>query len=297
MSHRSATVVAGMTWHAPRRGGALAERKPLRNRRLAIAGLALVATLGLAGCGPTEDKAGTGTPPARATGAAAKADAGQADPKAELAAAAAKLGQESMKIDMAMAGALSMTGVVDPQAGTAKMSMKLGAAADGGKMEVRQVGNDTYLKLGGSLAALLRGKSTKPWLHVDAAKLTEGSNINIMPKDDPGSTKALLTAVTKVERVGDHGFRGTIDLTKSPKYNKGSNLAALGAKATNVPFTAKTDGQGRLTELTMDMSAVAAGAGKVKSTYSDFGTPVSVKAPPASEVDELPSELSSLLTK
>ena len=35
--------------------------------------------------------------------------------------------------------------------------------------------------------------------------------------------------------------------------------------------------------------------GKVRTTYSDFGTPVSVEAPPAADVEELPAQLSSLL--
>jgi hypothetical protein len=265
----------------------------MRNRRLAIAGLALVAALGLTGCGPTEDKAkaGTGAP---AAGSAAAADAGQADAKAELAAAAQKLGEESMKIDMDMAGTLSMTGVADPKSGTAKMSMEVGSLADDAKIDVRKVGNDLYLKFGGSLAKLLGSDTTKPWKRVDVAKLAEGSSFNIMPKDDPAGTKAMLAAMTKVERVGDHGFKGTLDLTKTPKYNK-ETLKALGTKATDVPFTATTDDQGRLTELTLDLTAMGAGAGKIKTTYTDFGTPVSVEAPPASQVGELPSELSGLL--
>jgi hypothetical protein len=265
----------------------------MRNRRLAIAGVALVAALGLAGCGPAQDKAKAGTgAPAAATAAAT--GTGQTDAKAELAAAAQKLAEDSMKIDMDMAGTMSMTGVADPKAGTAKMSMDMGSLADNAKIEVRKVGNDIYLKFGGSLAKLVGSASAKPWMRLDVAKLSEGSSFNIMPKDDPAGTKAMLAAMTKVERVGDNGFKGTLDLTKTPKYHKES-LKALSTKATDVPFTATTDGQGRLTELTLDLSAMGAGVGKIKTTYSDFGTPVSVEAPPAAQVGELPSELSGLL--
>ncbi|MEU7902927.1 hypothetical protein [Actinoplanes sp. NPDC049118] len=262
------------------------------NRRLAIAGLTLVTALGLAGCGPNDDKArsGTGAP---AAGRAAEAAADELDPAAALAAAAKRLGEQSMRIDMDMAGAISMTGVADPKAGVAEMSMDMGALGDGTKVELRKVGQDVYMKFGGSIGKSLGGGSGKPWMHVDATKITEGSSFNILPKADPAGTKAMIAAMTKVERVGEHGFKGLLDPTRMPQYNK--SLKALGTKAGEMPFTAKTDDQDRLTELTLDMSALGAGAGKVKTRYSDFGTPVSVEAPPAAQVAELPKELSGLI--
>jgi hypothetical protein len=273
----------------------------MTNRRLAIAGIALAATVTLTGCGPQDKQA---TPAAEAgTGTSTAAAAGQGDAAAELAAAAQKLSEDSMRVDMTMVGAITATGVADPKAGVAQMSMDLGKLGDGTKIELRKVGADVYLKFGGTLGQLLGGTaSTKKWMHVDAAKLPEGSSFNIMPKDDPAGTKAMITAMTAVERVGAHGYRGSLDLSKSPKYNKQDALKALGGK-TVVPFTAKTDDQGRLVELTMDMSSLTAGSGataapgdgKVKTTYSDFGTPVSVEAPPAADVEELPAQLSSLL--
>lgn len=267
----------------------------MSNRRLAIAGLALVAALGLTGCGPDEDKAAT-TGGGKGTGVAAQQAAGKQDPAADLAAAAQKLGEQSMKIDMNMAGAMSMNGVADPKSGNVKMSMEMGALGDGTAIEMRKLGDDLYMKFGGSIGSMLGGgDKTKPWMHIDASKLSEGSSFNVMPKDDPAGTKAMISAMTQVERVGDTGFKGTLDLTKSPRYNKNKSLEALGAKATKVPFTAKKDGEGRLTELTLDMSSLGAGAGKVETKYSDFGTPVSVEAPPASQVQEAPSQLSGIL--
>ena len=264
----------------------------MTNRRLAIAGLALVATLGLTGCGPEGTKAsdaGNGSGVA-ATQAGAKQDAA-----ADLAAAAQKLGEQSMKIDMNMAGAMSMTGVADPKAGTAKMSMEMGALGKGTGIEMRKIGDDLYMKFGGSMGkALGGGSSAKPWMHIDASKLAEGSNFKL-PKDDPAGSKAMIAAMTQVERVGDTGFKGTLDLTKSPRYSKNKGLEALGDKATKIPFTAKKDAEGRLVELTLDMSSLGAGGGKVTTKYFDFGTPVSVEAPSASQVQEAPSQLSGIL--
>ncbi|AGZ45832.1 hypothetical protein [Actinoplanes friuliensis] len=257
----------------------------MRNRRLAIAGLALMTALGLAGCGPADKVQPR---------AGASADVPEAAPKAELAAAAKRLGEQSMRVDMDMAGAISMSGVADPAAGTAKMAMDLGLLGQDTKIEFRKLGDDVYLKFGGQMSSLLGTESSKPWMHVDATELAKGSSLTIMSKDDPGNTKALIEAMTKVEKVGAHDFKGTLDLSKSPQYNKES-LKALGGKMTDVPFTATTDDQDRLTGLTLDMSSLGQGTGKIKTTYTDFGTPVSVEAPPAKQVGELPKEFAGLL--
>ncbi|GGQ39318.1 hypothetical protein [Couchioplanes azureus] len=263
----------------------------MRNRRLVMAVVAVGVALGLTGCGP-EDTAKTPTGAAGATAAAQAAS--QLDPKADLAAAAKKLADQSMKIDMDMSGQMSMSGVADTKARLAKVSMSMGALG-GDKIEMRMIKDDLYLKAG-SLGAMLGGKGGgKTWMHIDAAKLSEGSSFNLSPNgDDPAGTQAMISALTEVERVGDTGFQGTLDLSKSPRFKKGA-MAGLGDKLTKIPFTAKKDGEGRLVEMTLDMSGLGAGAGKMKTTYHDFGTPVSVEAPPASEVQEMPSQLSGIL--
>jgi hypothetical protein len=269
----------------------------MTNRRLAIAGLALVAALGLTGCGPTDDQAKPDT------GAPVAADqAKQADPAAALAAAAQQLSEQSLRFEMEMIGSITASGVADPKAGTAQMSMDMSALGEGNKIELRKVGDDLYMKFSGAAGQLLGAQSKKPWMHVDAAKLPAGSSFSMMSPDDPAGTKAMIAAMTKVERVGAHGFRGSLDLAKSPTYNKKGNLGAL-TGSTLVPFTATTDDQGRLVELTLDMSAMAPSAGpsaapggrKMKTTYGDFGTKVAVEAPPAAEVGELPPGLAGVL--
>jgi len=266
----------------------------MTDRRLAIAGLAMVATLGLTGCGPLGGQA-------QPSGGAPVA-AEQADPAAALAAAARKLGEDSVRFEMEMIGSITASGVADPKAGNAEMSMDMGALGEDNKIELRKVGDDIFMKFGGSAGQLLGSKNGKPWMHVDATKLPEGSSFAIMSPDDPAGTKKMITAMTAVERVGTNGFRGTLDLAKSPTYNKKDSLKSL-AGNTLVPFTASTDDQGRLVELTLDMSALGAssgagavpGGGKVKTTYSDFGTKISVAAPPAGEVQELPAGLAGML--
>jgi hypothetical protein len=252
-------------------------------RRLAATGLALVTTLGLGAC---QTGGGAGAGPA-ASGATAAAH----DPAAakELVAAAEKLAQDTVKVDMTMGGGVTMAGVMDPKGGRARMTMRM--ADGGGNSEIRtvKVGDDMYMRFSSGLADVVGGK----WVHIDVAALKAGSNFAIMPQDDPTGARSLAGAVTEVSRQNG-GYAGVLDVTKAPSLNKDS-LNALGATATTVPFTATVDGDGRLTSMKVDMTGLAPTAGTMTTTYSGFGTPVKVTAPPAAEVTEPPKELAGLL--
>ena len=257
----------------------------MRYRRLAIAGVALVAAIGLSGCGRSQDRAETSAP----GGAPAAEAAKQADPAAELAAAAAKLGEQSMKVRMEMAGGISMSGVADPKAQKADMSMSTGTGTGGTDVKTLRIGNDMWMKFSGSLGTLAGdGK----WMHLNITELSSGSAYGL--SGDPAAAEKMIKATAAVQRTGDHAFKGTLDLTKAQTVGKEA-VKALGDKATAVPFTAKTDEAGRLVEMTVDMGGIAPVAGTMTSTYSDFGTPVTVQAPPASQVEELPSQLKGIL--
>src|SRR5690242_13245863 len=131
MSHASATVSADMRQHG---GG-----NPMMNPRLAIASVALVAALGLTGCGPGDGS--TASTGGNGSGVAAQRAAEKVDPAADLAAAAQKVSDQSMKIDMDMAGAMSMTGVADPKSGNAKMSKEMGALDKDTYIVIRSIGD------------------------------------------------------------------------------------------------------------------------------------------------------------
>jgi hypothetical protein len=250
----------------------------MRIRPLTIAGVALVAAIGLAGCGPTEDKASPPAPVATTTK--------PADASTELAAAATKLSAQSMRVKMTMGGGVSMSGVADSTAQTADMTMNLGAQA--GDMRMVRIGKDVWMKFGGAMAQLTGGKK---WLHMDMQQLDSGT----LGSSDPAQAAKTLQAAANVQRIGDHGFKGTLDLTKSPGLAGKNAAKELGDKGKAVPFTATTDDQGRLVAMTVDMTTLAAEAGTLKSTYSDFGTKVAVKAPPKSDVTEMPKDLAGLV--
>jgi hypothetical protein len=111
-----------------------------------------------------------------------------------------------------------------------------------------------------------------------------------MSGSNPKDASKMIAASTDVQKTGDNAFKGVLDMTKTPNANEKS-LSALGDKAKAVPFTATTDAEGRLTELVIDADAMMAGAGKMTTTYYDFGTDVSVQAPPAKDVMEMPKEM------
>jgi hypothetical protein len=262
----------------------------MRIRRLTIAGVALVAAVGLAGCGASADKADRGANGGANGGAAAPAGApattAQADATAELAGAAAKLAGESMHLGITMAGGVTMTGVADAKAQTADMSMTLGAGlAD--QLRIIRVGPDMWARGDGSIGALVGGSDK--WVHVDISQMS-----HLIGSGEPATAAKMLRSAADVRSTGDHRFTGTVDLSK---VEASSSAPSMGEKAHAVPFTARTDDQGRLIELKIDMSGVGSGAGVVTSTYSDFGTPVSVKAPPKSKIVEAPAGLPNLITR
>ena len=104
----------------------------------------------------------------------------------------------------------------------------------------------------------------------------------------------MINTAATVTKTGDTPFKGVLDLTRAPDLAR-KTIAGLGAKAAAVPFTAQTDLKGRLIQLIVDMGAVSPGAGRMGFAYSDFGTPVTVQAPPAAQVTEMPKELLSLV--
>ncbi|MER7169201.1 hypothetical protein ABT336_24460 [Micromonospora sp. NPDC000207] len=250
----------------------------MKTRRLATTGAALVAAFGLAltGCGTdgTSD-----TPAGNGDGAAAESSAAPADPRAELGAAAMKLNEDSVRVEI-KSSVLSGGGVMDPTAKKLDMTMDLGGQ---GSFRMITIDNDGYLKYTG-----VPGMSDK-WLRLDISKLDASGQMNLMPDGDPGGARQLVNGVVDIEKDGDRSFSGTIDYTKAKPGDKA--VEQMGEKGKAVPFTAKTDDQGRLVELVVDTSVLDQSLGKMTTTYSDFGTEVDVQKPPAAETQDAPPAL------
>ncbi|MGW4501734.1 hypothetical protein ACWENR_24375 [Micromonospora sp. NPDC004336] len=251
----------------------------MNTRRLATTGVAIVAalSLGLTGCGTKTDAdtpAGNG-----GTNAAPATSSAPADARAELSAAALKLNQQSVRMKL-KSSVIDGDGVMDPATKTGDMTMKMGPQ---GTFRVLMLGDDAYLKITG-VAGM-----PKKWMHMDATKLGKSGNLNLMPEGDPGGAKQMIDSVVDVKKTGEGAFAGTLDYTRTKSEDKA--IQALGEKAKSVPFTAKVDDQGRLVEFAIDTSVLHESLGMMTTTYSDFGAPVSVKKPAASETQEAPEEL------
>jgi len=254
----------------------------MKTRRVAIASAALAAIIGLTGCGPKSESSADSAPAAGSSASALAA------PSSEFEAAVARIGDTPVKLKMTMLGGIGVTGAVDAKARKAELTTKMGTT---GSMVVRQVGTDLYVKASGQLASLVGGSSGK-WMHTDTSKVGASSALNLA-NSDPEATAKMLTESTDVQKTGDHSFAGKVDFTQSPTFKSGgaaADASGLTGKLKAVPFTARTDDQGRLVNLTFDLESLAPGVGKMTTEYSGFGTPVDVQAPPSSQVVPMPEK-------
>ncbi len=247
--------------------------------RLATSGLGVFAALciGLAGCGNTTAPGVTSTPSAGATGSAEASPPSAAT--AELTAAAQKLNDDTVKVTLESATVTS-TGHLDPRADKASMSLQIG---NNSSIDLRSIGPDAWLQATG-----VPGVEPGKWLHIDGARLA-GTTFDALPDGDAAGAGKFVERMAEVNKSGDGSYRGTIDLTKVA--GSGVSVDVLGGKGNSVPFTATVDDQGRLSKLTIDLSTIDPSLGTMTTTYSDFGSPVAVSAPPAANVVEAPESL------
>jgi hypothetical protein len=247
--------------------------------RLATSGLGVFAALciGLAGCGDTAAPGVTATPSAGASGTADASPPSTAT--AELTAAAQRLNDDTVKVTLE-SSTLRSTGNLDPKADKATMSVRIGTNSS---VDLRSIGEDAWLQATG-----VPGVEPGKWLHIDGARLA-GTSFDALPDGDAAGAGKFVERMADVTKSGDGTYQGTIDLTKVA--GSGVSVDVLGAKGNSVPFTATVDDQGRLTKLTLDLSTIDPNLGTMTTTYSDFGAPVTVAAPPAAQVVEAPESL------
>jgi hypothetical protein len=256
----------------------------VKSRRLAVVGLAVLASAALAvsGCGTKVDNAGGG--------AVSAASPTPKDPKEAVLASTKTLTQQPYKFTISSDG-LTGTGVADPAAKKTSMSAK--GSQDGVNISIEFVliGSDLWLKMD-------LGKDNKAlgipsqYMHIDQSKLKDKAAFGFKAgENDPAESDKLVKGVVDAKRVDDRHYTITLDLTKTSSSSVNEKvLSKLGDKAKAVPGTVTLDDQGRLSEITVDLSAVDPAA-TVKVTYSDYGTPVTINAPPKSQTIEAPASV------
>jgi hypothetical protein len=253
----------------------------MNRRRLAVGGLAVLAsaTFALAGCAGSSS--GTG-------GASASAAPSPTSPKEALQAAVKQLSQTTYKY-AAIGPGLNGHGAVDPVGKKFSLSLI--------RTDFVLIGSDLYAKLDWGAENSISGIPTT-WMHLDPAKLGKDTPPHLDPSAiDPTQTSAVFGGLVDAQRVDATHYNATFDLTNaggSSLNTESPTLKKLGDKAKAAPGTVTLDEQGRLTSLTIDLSSVGSDL-SIKNTFSDYGSPVSLNPPPAADTVEAPKSVYEVL--
>jgi hypothetical protein len=260
----------------------------LKIRRLAIAGVAVFAAVGLmAGCASKNGTGASASPTAKPSPTLA--------PKEALLASTKSLATSSYKFTLKSAG-LNGTGAADPANKMAKATATGEMDNVSLKVDFIQVGNDIYAKLDlGPLTSQL-GIQTDKYYHADASKLGASTNMPFGDNGQPVDANGLLAGLTDVKSTDGKNFTGTIDASKMTGDDApGSDaLQKAGDKAKAIPFTATLDDQGRLTDLNINGSSIDPQLA-IEVTVSDYGSATGITKPDSSQVIEAPASVLQFL--
>jgi hypothetical protein len=272
----------------------------MNRRRWALAGLAMIASLGLATAGCADSDNSEEPRDTATVTSTAPVDAKQA-----LADSVKVLAEGNFKFTLADSESTG-SGSVHAPSKSAQLQAKAKSAGEGefglGFVIADQ---DRWIKLdlGPELNDAL--KLPKKWMHIDPAKVTDSELLKEMSiefgnaeKVDPVGSAIILRSLVTAERTGDGAYSGTVDLTKATDAGlvDEDDVGKLADKAKAIPFTATVDGQGRLTKLTMQIPAVGAvAAHELEATYSDYGNATAAQKPPAGETQEPPASVYEVL--
>ncbi len=267
----------------------------MRLRRYTAATLVAAVMVSVSGCAGDE-----GTPGESKGGAPAAVGASLTADNFGERVAAAQMGSRSAHIEattsLPMGQRLAMSG--DLQVGLRAAELELAMVArmgDQGSIELRLVDGVAYVRLPTSLAS-----TGKPWVSVD---LRDPENPigalfrQLMSSLEPAKFQELYSAVEELENLGSEKVRGltathyrvSVDTAKAFAVLDLGKVSGVDLEQTlkDLPKTAVTD-------VWVDENAllvkVASELGGVKSEmyFSKWGEPVSVQAPPARSVGELP---------
>jgi hypothetical protein len=275
-----------------------------------VAVLAALA-IGLTGC--TGDADGDGTSAARGETTSA-AEVVQAANTKTLAARSATIDLQYKIVSSGTPMDLTGTGVVDLAGGDTRLAMTMPGLGD---TELRIVDHRMYLKLPAQFASL----SPKPWVRLDDEGMATaglGQLTQLNPADQLAYLKGVSQDVTTVGKESIDGtptthYRATLDLDKAAEAMPAAarkNLAEARKTLSTgtLPADIWVDEQGMLRkfEVTLKLNPPKAAAVPgapagpmtmlVSQRYSDLGKPVTVTAPPASQVTELSKVLPDSLS-
>ncbi|KAB8174811.1 DUF1396 domain-containing protein [Microbispora catharanthi] len=179
-----------------------------------------------------------------------------------------------------------------------------GQSVPGGVRVILQ-GDVAYVKL--DMLKTLVG-ATKPWIRLDLKQLGSQAGVNIdqylaqAQQFDLKTSVAMLTASKDVKSVGSEQVGG-VDTThysgsfpvdeavkQLPEDQRGRMQGEL-ANAKDVKFDAWIDAQGLPRKVELNGGKPDAGTFKATAMFKSFNEPVSIEAPAADQVGELPQTL------
>lgn len=252
------------------------------NHTKSLAALALTCALALSACGDAGgDSAGTTSSSSSTTGAAASGEkAGATVDGGEFATrmtdAMVKAGSGTISMDLGTegraTGSFSMKGEV--------MEQQMTLPIEGRTMEIVSTGGIIYMKgLPGS---------KKPWVKIDPKADDPLSQMFADLTGDMGDPRQLAKALegTRATVVGSTADSTTYDVTIDPKALLGGAAASAAPAAEPVQARYTLDAQDRPTVMSVEVQGQS-----LKITFGDWGTPVTIKVPPADQVGvfELPT--------
>ncbi|MEV6707646.1 hypothetical protein [Micromonospora wenchangensis] len=269
---------------------------------------AALLTPGLAACNNSgTGEAGTSASPSVSGSVApGSASPGTSEAKQALLNSTNEIRNGNFRFTMSGVGSTA-EGQVHQPSQSAQMKLSIGDASSDLMMNLDLIHAkpDSWVKLdlGGKSASSIPGAqklNLGKYQHLDQTRIKGNKSLGFdFEKVDPAGSAVLTQGITEVRQTGEGSYAGTLDVSKAAEAGSVDQtvISALGAQAQSVPFTAKLDPQGRLSELVVQIPAAGQSAAQdIKITYSDYGNATAAQKPAADQVVEAPQEFYNLFS-